>query len=261
MDPCTENTVHVLSAANDGSEPVVNTKLLGIRKIEHVGRHLPNEIRSLLIPGPSGRLEALINAGAPDAPYAALVCHPHPLHGGTMHNKVVYHAAKALSGFGLPVLRFNFRGAGLSEGTHDQGRGEREDVRAALDWLNREYSRPIIFAGFSFGAAVGLKTCCPDPRVLALISLGTPLAVQERLYTYSYLASCTKPKLMISGDHDKFAPAANLRDIFNLAAEPKEFVLIENADHFFEGKLPLMREAITEWLPRHIPALQLQQRP
>jgi alpha/beta superfamily hydrolase len=221
---------------------------------------LANEIRSVFIPGPAGRLEALLNAGAPDTPYAALVCHPHPLYGGTMHNKVVYHAMKALNGFGLPVLRFNFRGAGLSEGVHDEGRGERDDVLAALDWLEREYSLPIIFTGFSFGAATGLKTCCPDPRVTGLISLGTPVAVQGRLYEYSFLSDCTKPKLMISGDHDQFSPAANLREVFNAAAEPKELVLVEGADHFFEGKLPIMREAIVQWLPRHFPAVNAQRR-
>ena len=177
-----------------------------------------------------------------------------------MHNKVVYHAAKALNGFGLPVLRFNFRGTGLSEGTHDHGRGELDDIRAALDRLEGEFSVPIIFAGFSFGAATGLKASCPDPRVVGLIALGTPLSVRERLYTYSYLSTCTKPKLMVSGDHDQFAPAANLREIFNLAADPKEFVLVEGADHFFEGKLPVMRQAISDWLPRHFPALTLQQR-
>ena len=124
--------------------------------------------------------------------------------------------------------------------------------------VNRHVS--IMLAGFSFGAATGLKACCPDPRVVGLIALGTPLSVQERLYTYSYLSTCTKPKLMVSGDHDQFAPAANLREIFKLASEPKEFVLVEDADHFFEGKLPIMRGAITEWLPRHFPALNLQQR-
>ena len=220
---------------------------------------LASAIQSLLIPGPTGRLEALLNSGETNAPYAALVCHPHPMHGGTMHNKVVYHAAKALNSFGLPVLRFNFRGTGLSEGAHDHGRGERDDVGAALDWLGHKYARPIIFAGFSFGAATGLKTCCSDTRVIGLIALGTPLAVQERLYTYSYLSTCSKPKLMISGDHDQFAPAANLREIFNLAAEPKAFVLIKDADHFFEGKLPLMRDAIREWIPRHFPALSVQE--
>ena len=177
-----------------------------------------------------------------------------------MHNKVVYHAVKALNSFGLPVLRFNFRGAGLSEGTHDEGRGEREDVRAALDWLEHEYSLPTIFAGFSFGAAVGMKACCPDPRVVGLIALGTPLAVQERLYTYNYLATCSKPKLMVSGDHDPFGPVENLREILDLAAEPKEFVLVENAGHFFENKLQTMRDAIADWLPRHFRALRVPHR-
>src|SRR6202789_1484349 len=101
-------------------------------------------LRSVDLKGPAGRLEALLNEGQPDGPFAVLVCHPHPLHGGTMHNKVVYHAMKTFQSFGLPVLRFNFRGAGLSEGAHDNGRGEREDVRAALDWLEREYRRPLL---------------------------------------------------------------------------------------------------------------------
>lgn len=175
-----------------------------------------------------------------------------------MHNKVVYHAAKALNAFGLPVLRFNFRGTGLSEGAHDRGRGERDDVRAALDWIDREYRRPILFTGFSFGAATGMKASCPDPRVIALIALGTPLVAEGRLYTYSYLGECTKPKLMISGDHDQYAPVANLRQIFALAAEPKELVLVEEADHFFEGKLPIMRSAISEWLTRQL-ALRVKQ--
>jgi len=182
------------------------------------------------------------------------------MHGGTMHNKVVYHAAKALTSFGLPVLRFNFRGTGLSEGSYDHGRGERDDIGAALDWLEHEYSRPIVFAGFSFGAATGLKICCADGRVVGLIALGTPIEVQERLYTYSYLSTCTKPKLMISGDHDQFAPVEHLREIFHLASEPKEFVLVKEADHFFQGKLHLMRDAITEWLPRHFPALRVRER-
>ena len=122
--------------------------------------------------GPAGRLEALLNEGQPDAPYAALVCHPHPMYGGTMHNKVVYHAMKTLQEHGLPVLRFNFRGAGLSEGEHDRGHGETEDVRAALAWLGRVYAKPILFAGFSFGASVGLHACCGDARVHGLVGLG-----------------------------------------------------------------------------------------
>ena len=120
-------------------------------------------LRSVDLTGPAGRLEALLNEGAPDARFAALVCHPHPKGGGTMHNKVVYHAMKVLNapewGLGWPVLRFNFRGTGLSEGTHD-GKAETGDVLAALDWLENEYKRPVVVAGFSFGAAMALLACC-----------------------------------------------------------------------------------------------------
>src|SRR5215831_6287359 len=125
-----------------------------------IKRNVANGIKSFFLDGPAGRLEALLNEGQPDATNAALVCHPHPLFGGTLHNKVVYHAMKTLHGFGFPVLRFNFRGAGLSEGEHDQGIGEVEDVRAALRWLEAEFSHPIIFCGFSFGAATGLRAVC-----------------------------------------------------------------------------------------------------
>src|ERR1700748_49954 len=118
--------------------------------------------------GPAGRLEAVLSTGVEDALYAAVVAHPHPLGGGTMHNKVVYHAAKAFSAFGLPVLRFNFRGTGLSEGAHDEGRGEVDDVRAALDWLHARFGLPILFAGFSFGSNVGLRACFGDAPVPAL---------------------------------------------------------------------------------------------
>src|ERR1700684_1005494 len=131
-------------------------------------------IRSLFLDGPAGRLEALLNAGADDATHAALVCHPHPLFGGTLHNKVVFHTMKALNSFGFPVLRFNFRGTGLSQGEHDHGKGEVDDVRTALDWLAAEFHLPLVFAGFSFGAAVGLRAACSDPRVTALIGVGVP---------------------------------------------------------------------------------------
>ena len=143
-----------------------------------------------------------MNQGEPDATHCALVCHPHPLYGGTMHNKVVYNAMKALAGFGFPVLRFNFRGAGLSEGKHDEGHGEQEDVRAALDFLYAEFTRPIIVAGFSFGAATGLRVACPDPHVVGLISLGTPVAAEGRHYTYGFLGGCYKAKLLISGSQE-----------------------------------------------------------
>ncbi len=210
------------------------------------------KIRSLFIDGPAGRLEALLNEGDADAAYAALVCHPHPLYGGTMHNKVVYHAAKAINGFGFPVLRFNFRGAGLSEGEHDKGHGERDDVRSALAWLKGEFGRPIIFCGFSFGAAVGLKTSCPDRDVKLLISLGTPVAAEGRAYTYRYLEHCSKPKLFVSGDHDQYGPLVELKRVMTLTSDPKKFVVIPNADHFFAGQLTPMRDAIESWLTEQL---------
>jgi alpha/beta superfamily hydrolase len=112
---------------------------------------------------------------------------------------------KALNSFGFPVLRFNFRGTGLSQGEHDNGRGELDDVRTALDWLENEYRQPILFAGFSFGAAVGLRAACPDRRVSALIALGVPVSpIDNRAYEYDFLSACTKPKLFVSGDRDQF---------------------------------------------------------
>lgn len=211
---------------------------------------MAGEIKSLFIPGPAGRLEALLNTGEADAGYAALVCHPHPLHGGTMHNKVVFAAMKALNGLGFPALRFNFRGAGRSEGKHDFGRGEMEDVSAGLDWLENEFHSPIVFAGFSFGAVTGMRVCCPDKRVKALISLGTPVEAEDRLYSYEFLSQCSKPKLFISGTQDQFGPRPQLEQMFALAAEPKDFVWIEGAEHFFEGKLERVRSAIAEWARR-----------
>jgi hypothetical protein len=194
-------------------------------------------------------LEALLNAGALTATHAALVCHPHPLFGGTLHNKVVFHAMKALNSFGFPVLRFNFRGTGLSEGEHDRGVGEVEDVRAALDWLEREFSLPIIFSGFSFGAAVGSRAVYADHRVSALIALGLPaVPVGDRLYDFEFLRTCTKPKLFVSGSRDQFGPAGKLEALVSSFAEPKKLVRIEAGDHFFEGRLREMREAIEVWI-------------
>jgi uncharacterized protein len=198
--------------------------------------------------GPAGKLEALLNGGNSDAEYAALVCHPHPVFGGTMHNKVVYHAMKALNAFGMPVLRFNFRGTGLSEGEHDHGHGERDDVRAALDWLDSEFRLPILFAGFSFGASVGLRACCGDRRVKGLISLGTPVHAEGRDYHYGFLSGCDAPKLFISGDRDKYGPVAQVEAVVRSAPPPAELVWIADADHFFAGKLDEMQSAIRAWV-------------
>jgi hypothetical protein len=208
-----------------------------------------SSIRSLFLDGPAGRLEALLNAGAEDATHAALVCHPHPLYGGTLHNKVVFHTMKALNSFGYPVLRFNFRGAGLSQGEHDHGDGEAEDVRTSLDWLDREFHLPLIFAGFSFGAAVGLRVGCPDARVAAVIGLGLPVAaIDDRVYDFDFLGGCVKPKLFVSGDRDQFGPRAKLEGVVHSLPEPKKLVIVEGADHFFEGRLRELRETIEAWV-------------
>jgi uncharacterized protein len=213
-----------------------------------------SSIRSIFLDGPAGRLEALLNAGAADATHAAVVCHPHPLFGGTLHNKVVFHTMKALNSFGFPVLRFNFRGTGLSEGAHDHGLGEVDDVRAALDWLDAEFHLPLVFAGFSFGAAVGLRAAYSDARVRALIGVGVPVAPvasgdeEPRVYTYEFLNDSTKPKLFISGARDQFGPKVKLEEMVAAVAEPKKLVIIEGGDHFFEGRLREMREAVEAWV-------------
>src|SRR5580698_4310662 len=211
-------------------------------------------IRSLFLDGPAGRLEALLNQGAETATHAALVCHPHPLYGGGRHNKVVFHTMKALNSFGFPVLRFNFRGVGMSQGTHDHGLGEVEDVRAALDWLNAEFHHPMIFAGFSFGAAIGLCAACPDARVDSVIGLGLPLLpTDDRSYDLSFLQTCNKPKLLVSGTRDEFGPRLRLEQLAQSLPEPKKLVLIESADHFFEGRLKEIRETIDKWVEETIP--------
>lgn len=209
----------------------------------------PTSIRSLFLDGPAGSLEALLNVGSGVATHAAVVCHPHPVYGGTLHNKVVFHTMKALQHFGFPVLRFNFRGTGLSEGEHANGVGEVDDVRVALDWIEREYTLPIVFAGFSFGAAVGLRAACPDPRVTALIGLGLPVTpVDDRVYDFEFLRTCSKPKLFVSGSRDQFGPSGKLETLVSTFADPKKLVRIDAGDHFFEGRLREMREAIEKWV-------------
>lgn len=211
--------------------------------------HAAGSIRSLSLDGPAGRLEALLNLGIENATHAALVCHPHPLYGGTLHNKVVFHAMKALHSFGFPVLRFNFRGTGLSEGEHDHGQGEVEDVRTALDWLDAQFHLPLIFAGFSFGAAVGLRAACPDSRVKAAIGLGLPVTpIDDRTYNYDFLKDCAKPKLFVSGTRDQFGPRKQLEALVAELAPPRELAMIEAADHFFEGRLREMRVEMERWL-------------
>jgi len=210
-----------------------------------------SRLRSIELQGPAGRLEALLNEGAPNSPFAALVCHPHPVGGGTMHNKVVYHAMKTLNapewGLQWPVLRFNFRGTGLSEGRHD-GMAESGDVRAALAWLENAYHRPILLAGFSFGAAMSLKSLFEGGQARALALLGLPTQAEGRIYRYPYLAECRIPKLFLSGDRDQFAPAPNFIQVAESAAAPRHMALIAGADHFFTGQLERMQDALAGWL-------------
>jgi hypothetical protein len=187
--------------------------------------------------------------GAP-SDLVAVVCHPHPLFGGTMHNKVVYQAAKALHLRNIPVLRFNFRGAGQSEGVHDRGTGEQDDVRAALDYLSGEFPRrPILLAGFSFGSMVGLRVGCADQRVSELIGLGIPVDQSD----LTYLRDCAKPKLIIQGGNDQFGSRANVEALFATLPARKKLVFVEGADHFFTGQLDKVRAAIDEWLDERHP--------
>jgi uncharacterized protein len=213
--------------------------------------------RNTMIEGPAGRLESLL--WAPEnasPPMAAVVCHPHPLFGGTMHNKVVYHAAQTLRRYGLAVLRFNFRGVGLSEGAHNQGRGETEDVRAAFDYLAAEFpGTPLLAAGFSFGAAVGLRAGCEDSRVVELIGLGFPVNDLDA----GYLRTCAKPKLMIQGAEDRYGSKGNWKALISgfsaEAAAQTKVVFVPDADHFFTRHIDPMVLAIAEWLTERHPLL------
>jgi alpha/beta superfamily hydrolase len=217
-------------------------------------------LRSVDLTGPAGRLEALLNEGKPDAPFAAVVCHPHPLGGGNLHNKVVYHAMKAINnpdwGLGWPVLRFNFRGVGLSEGAHN-GQAEAGDVLAALDWLVNEYNVPPVVVGFSFGAATAILACCgtgdSGATIHALAALGLPTHCDGGHYHYPSLASCTVPKLFLSGDRDQYAPAGQLKQVAASAVDPKKLVLIPGADHFFAGRLERMQHTLAGWLREQLP--------
>ena len=210
-----------------------------------------HESRNLFLTGPAGRLEAILwspSTGKP--PMAAVVCHPHPLFGGTMHNKVVYNAAKSLDALGFAVLRFNFRGTGRSEGKHDRGEGERGDVRAALDYLATEFPGiPLLVTGFSFGCWVGLRAGCEDARVKLLIGLGAPVNNVD----FSYLTQCGKPKLFVHGANDQFGDAEKLKTMVKGLPGENRLVVVEAADHFFVGKLGQVDTAITTWLSERMP--------
>lgn len=207
---------------------------------------------NLFIPVEHGQLEAILKEPRQGSPKGVgLVLHPHPLGGGTMHNKVVFRAAAALNDAGLTALRINFRGVGQSTGEHDEGRGEQDDVRAGLDYLSRHYpGLRITVCGFSFGARVGLEVGINDPRVAYLIGIGTPL----EKYDFSFLSSCRKPLLLVHGDNDEFGDINRLR---KLVAEleksvPVQLVVVPGAGHFFEDHLDELKRAITGWCTRQL---------
>jgi alpha/beta superfamily hydrolase len=213
------------------------------------------------IPGPLGVLEALLDEPAdergvnrdglvqagPDAGIRAAVVfgHPHPQRGGTMHTKVVYQSAKALARIGCAVLRFNFRGVGRSAGAFDEGVGEQDDFRAALDFVRARYpGAPLWAAGMSFGSWVALTAGAADPRVSNLIGIATPAG----RFDFKPVATSTKAKYFIHGERDEICPLKELRELYARAAEPKELVVIDGADHLFDGKAGEVADAIEDLL-------------
>ncbi len=205
------------------------------------------QLRALDIPAPHGMLEGLLRLpdGAEATPrMAALVCHPHPKGGGTMHNKVVFRVAQALGDLGMPVLRFNFRGVGRSTGHFDDGRGERDDVRIALDELARRFpDTPLCLAGFSFGSWVGLPIACADPRVQQVIGVGVPVAT----LAVDSLSGCVKPKLIVQGELDQYGPARTLREWYERLPEPRHLTLVAGADHFFTRHQTELHDAVASY--------------
>jgi alpha/beta superfamily hydrolase len=211
-----------------------------------------HDSRSFFLQGPVGQLEALLWTPRSATPtlLAAVVCHPHPLFGGTMHNKVIFQAAKSLDACGIPVLRFNFRGAGLSAGVHDRGLGERDDVRTALKFLIEEFPGvPLLVAGFSFGSVVGLRVGCQTPEVTQLISLGLPVNNAD----VSFLFECAKPKLFVHGRNDEHGDVTKVEKLVPDLPGENRLVIVEGVDHFFAGKLGELDKAITDWLAERLP--------
>ena len=202
---------------------------------------------NLFIPTSHGQLEAIIKEPRDAVRGAALVLHPHPLGGGTMHNKVVFRAAAALNDAGLITLRLNFRGVGQSTGTHDFGNGELEDARTGLEYLSKQYpNKPIVVCGFSFGARMGMEVGIDDDRVQLLISIGTPIDK----YDFSFLENCRKPILLVHGERDEFGDVNELRKLVEKLAQncPVKLVVVPGADHFFGDSLDQLKKAIGEWL-------------
>ena len=207
-----------------------------------VHANVPRKIESLFLDGPTGRLEALLEEPENGEPReAALVCHPHPQHGGTMHNKVVYRIARGLRSSGAVVLRFNYRGVNLSEGEYAHGEGELEDARTALNYLRGRYpDLPFTLAGFSFGSRIVLKLGCEGIGARRVIAVGFPTTYKER----SFLDGCTVPKVFVQSTRDQYGPIPDLEPLVASLAEPKKLVLVDAADHFFAGALDVLEREV-----------------
>jgi alpha/beta superfamily hydrolase len=204
---------------------------------------------NLFIPASHGQLEAIMKEPSGERTGVGLVCHPHPLGGGTMHNKVVFRAASGLVDAGLVTLRFNFRGVGASTGEHDEIPGGTEDVRDALDYLANEYpGEPITLAGFSFGSRTGMEVGIDDDRVVRLISIGTPV---DKYRDYEFLTAVRKPILFVHGDKDEFGSVENVRQLAD-QIPTAELVVFENCGHFFDEHLSELREVIRVWTETQI---------
>lgn len=206
---------------------------------------MARRIESHLLAGPAGNLEALLEEPEDRDPVEACVlCHPHPLFGGTLHNKVVYRIARALRRSGSVVLRFNFRGVLRSDGVHDQGVGEIEDARAALDWLRSRYpDLPYSLAGFSFGSRIVLKLGCDLADASRIIAAGYPTNYGGA----DYLSTCTVPKVFVQSTRDQYGPKQELESLFQQFAEPKQLFWVDAEDHFFAGALDRLEETVY-WL-------------
>ena len=197
------------------------------------------------IPGPAGPLEALLDLPVSEPRAVAVFGHPHPLHGGTMHTKALYQAAKAMPRIGVAALRFNFRGVGRSAGTFDSGPGEKEDFRAALSYVEQRFADlPIWAAGMSFGSWIAMTVGAEDPRVSLLLAIAPPV---DR-YEFDALKTCTLPKFIVHGENDELISIKEIRKFYAQIPEPKELVTIEDANHLFEGKTSMVGDAVEDLL-------------
>ena len=204
---------------------------------------MARKLQSIFLIGPAGRLEALLEEPEPPNKIerAVVACHPHPQHGGTMHNKVVYRIAKAARRTGAAVLRFNYRGVGASSGTYDGGVGEQDDLRAAMQYMRERHSGlPLVLSGFSFGSRLALRVGCSDPGVERVVVVGTPVDRDD----FSYLNSCGCPKHFVHSTQDEYGSRSNMEQVFEAASDPKQITWVEASDHFFADSLDDLESAL-----------------